>query len=182
MGYSYITDARIEYYISGNDNSVDTVSIPLEVSETTDLYSIEIPYDIKSVQQGDKLHIRYFAKDNSLIPNEVCYPANDWFIYDYNIVGVKSNDNNPYNYGLNQNYPNPFNPETTFKFSLKEAGNTKLAVYNILGQEVAILVNNNLSAGNHEIKFDASALTSGMYVYRIESGSFTDTKKMLLLK
>ena len=83
---------------------------------------------------------------------------------------------------LAQNYPNPFNPSTTISFSIAEAGKVNLTVYNILGQKVAVLMNGNLSSGRHEIKFDASALSSGIYFYRLKSRDYALVKKMILLK
>jgi hypothetical protein len=83
---------------------------------------------------------------------------------------------------LTQNYPNPFNPTTTIQFQLPTTGLVKLTVYNILGQEIKTLVNETKEAGTHTINFDASDLNSGVYVYKIESGSFTQTKKMTLVK
>ncbi len=85
-------------------------------------------------------------------------------------------------YALGQNYPNPFNPSTVIKFSIPNSGLVSLKVFNILGQEVATLVNEMKSVGVYEVSFDASSLTTGMYIYRIQSGDFTSTKKMLLLK
>jgi len=85
-------------------------------------------------------------------------------------------------YELGQNYPNPFNPSTTINFSIPESGLVTLKVFNILGQEVAELVNNVKSAGNYEVSFDASNLTSGMYIYKIQAGKFSSTRKMMLLK
>jgi hypothetical protein len=85
-------------------------------------------------------------------------------------------------YFLNQNYPNPFNPSTKILFSIKEEGLVMLKVYDILGKEIATLVNENKPAGNYEVEFIASTLPSGMYIYKIQSGSFSDVKKMLLTK
>ncbi len=85
-------------------------------------------------------------------------------------------------YGLSQNYPNPFNPATTINFSLRENTNVRLAVYSILGEEVAVLINSNLNAGTHNVSFDASKLSTGVYIYRIETPNFTDSKKMILIK
>jgi hypothetical protein len=85
-------------------------------------------------------------------------------------------------FGLDQNYPNPFNPTTNIKFSLAEAGFVKLAVYNSLGEEVAVLVNNTIEAGFHNVNFDAANLPSGTYVYRLEAPGFIEAKKMLLMK
>ncbi|MBE2217303.1 MAG: T9SS type A sorting domain-containing protein [Ignavibacteria bacterium] len=88
----------------------------------------------------------------------------------------------PAEFSLTQNYPNPFNPATTIKFALPVNGMTTLKVYDIAGKEVASLVEADLEAGNHEVNFNASQLSSGTYFYRITSGSFTDIKKMMLVK
>jgi len=85
-------------------------------------------------------------------------------------------------YSLNQNYPNPFNPTTTISFDLASSGFVTLKVYNMVGQEVASLVKGNLSQGSHNVSFDATNLPSGLYIYRMEAGSFSATKKMLLMK
>jgi hypothetical protein len=88
----------------------------------------------------------------------------------------------PLEYALEQNYPNPFNPSTTIKYSIAEDGFVKLAVYNLLGEEVATIVNNVQKAGRYEVNFNASGLASGVYVYRIEASNFTSVKKLMLLK
>jgi hypothetical protein len=83
---------------------------------------------------------------------------------------------------LKGNYPNPFNPTTTISFSLVNAGAVKLAVFDISGREVATLVNGYREAGAHNVTFDASNLTSGVYVYRLSSGDLTVSGKMILMK
>jgi|GEM_PF-5944476 len=103
-----------------------------------------------------------------------------------NVVGVES-EAIPTDYSLSQNYPNPFNPSTTIKFGIPEAANVSVKIFNLLGQEVATLVNNNLEAGYHIINFNASNMISGMYFYRIhangiDGSNYTDVKKMLLVK
>ena len=99
------------------------------------------------------------------------------------ITNVEDNSNSlPINFSLQQNYPNPFNPTTKIKFGLKENAFTKLIVYDLLGREVETLIDRKLIAGYHEIEFNASSLTSGIYFYKIQAGEFFQTKKMILLK
>lgn len=89
----------------------------------------------------------------------------------------------PTEFALQQNYPNPFNPSTNINFALPQASKVTLTVYDMLGRKVATLINGEqLQAANHSVKFDASALASGMYIYRIEAGSFVSTRKMMLIK
>ncbi len=83
---------------------------------------------------------------------------------------------------LGQNYPNPFNPTTTIPFSLKEAVNVEITIYNMLGQKVTSLVNEKFAAGNHFATWDASSLASGMYIYRLKAGNVVKTKKLMLIK
>jgi carboxypeptidase T len=95
---------------------------------------------------------------------------------------VEVNGNALTEFALSQNYPNPFNPETEINFSIAKPGNVTLTVYNVLGSEVAKIVNGFMEAGNHSVKFDASKLTSGVYLYTIKSGNFIATRKMILMK
>jgi len=98
-------------------------------------------------------------------------------------TGVRTDNSQvPVVYSLAQNYPNPFNPATTIKYSLAKSDRVKLAVYDLLGRQVASLVDGKQNAGDYVVRFDAAALSSGMYFYRIETGSFTQVKKMMLLK
>ena len=85
-------------------------------------------------------------------------------------------------YRLEQNYPNPFNPSTTIKFDVADFGLVNLKVYDVLGNEVATLINKELPAGNYRVTFDASQLASGVYIYRLRAGGFIVSKKMILLK
>jgi len=86
------------------------------------------------------------------------------------------------NYSLAQNYPNPFNPSTTIEFTIAERSNVSLSVFNLLGQKVADLVNENMEPGNYNVKFDASGLSSGVYLYQLRTGGARIVKKMQLLK
>ncbi len=88
----------------------------------------------------------------------------------------------PEKYDLKQNYPNPFNPSTSISFDLPATSNVILNVYDMLGRKVATLVDKSMNAGTHNVQFDASQLSSGMYIYRIEAGAFTSIRKMMLIK
>lgn len=98
-----------------------------------------------------------------------------------NILSAKGNQV-PFSNKLYNNYPNPFNPVTNIKYEINKNINVKITIYNILGQEVKILVNEFKKAGNYEIKFDGTNLASGIYFYRIEAGDFIEAKKMVLIK
>ncbi len=97
------------------------------------------------------------------------------------IPGITSNTNE-LSFHLGQNYPNPFNPVTNLEFGISKSGFVSLMIYNILGEEVSEIVNEVLSQGNYKYVFDASDLSSGIYYYKLQSGEFTDTKRMLLIK
>ncbi|MDZ7413801.1 MAG: T9SS type A sorting domain-containing protein [candidate division KSB1 bacterium] len=95
---------------------------------------------------------------------------------------VRTGETVPVEYALHQNYPNPFNPTTTVKFAVAKPGNVTIAVYNMLGQKVATLVNGYHQAGTYAATWDATGMASGVYFYKIEAGDFTAVKKMTLLR
>jgi hypothetical protein len=98
------------------------------------------------------------------------------------VLGVEVLPGVPVMFELSQNYPNPFNPKTVINFSIPEAGNVILKVYNSLGQEVATLLNEYKAASNYKVDFNASNLSSGVYFYTLEANNFKLTKKMVLIK
>ena len=93
-----------------------------------------------------------------------------------------TNDQIPDEFTLKQNFPNPFNPVTQIKYALAEPSDVRLTVYNMLGQRVAVLVNERKSAGWHTVTFDASELSSGIYIYQIRAGENVAIRKLTLLK
>jgi hypothetical protein len=88
----------------------------------------------------------------------------------------------PNYFALDQNYPNPFNPSTTISYSVPETEFVTLKVYDVLGNEIASLVNEEKPAGKYEVDFNGAELSSGIYFYRLQAGSFIETKKMVLMK
>lgn len=99
------------------------------------------------------------------------------------VADVKETQEIPKQISLSQNYPNPFNPTTAIGFSLLTVGKVSLRIYNVLGQEVATLINNEqMEAGKHEIQFDAGKFSSGIYLYKLQTENLEITKKMIVLK
>jgi predicted lipoprotein with Yx(FWY)xxD motif len=114
--------------------------------------------------------------------------GNNFDIYEvgFNTTGVIAIENGgtsiPSEFTLSQNYPNPFNPVTVISYQLAKASNVKLTIYDALGQNVSILIDQSQNAGNYNIEWDASAYPSGVYFYRLEAESFVSNKKMILIK
>jgi hypothetical protein len=107
----------------------------------------------------------------------------DMGAYEFIIPTRINDDHSPMiNYRLSQNYPNPFNPTTKISYSLPKSSLVQLKIFNLLGQEIATLVNEEKPAGNYEVNFNASNLPSGVYLYKIQAGDYIETKKMILLK
>ncbi len=132
-------------------------------------------YVDKNVEDGQNYTYRIKAYKDSLeseYSNEASF-----------LVDVKGETGKiPTEYSISQNFPNPFNPTTKIKFGLPKAGLTRITVYDLLGREIMTLINNELKVGYHEINIDAHNLPSGIYLYKIQSGDFTQTKKMILMK
>ena len=111
------------------------------------------------------------------------YYLDDLRIATFDPTDVELEDNQlPSSFALEQNYPNPFNPETQIKFSVPKASNVKIIVSDILGREVATLVNDNLSAGNYTVNFNANNFASGVYFYTLLTDNFKQSRKMILMK
>jgi|WetSurMetagenome_2_1015567.scaffolds.fasta_scaffold08160_3 hypothetical protein len=102
-----------------------------------------------------------------------------------NVITDIENENTlitPEDYSLEQNFPNPFNPNTRIQYQVSSISQVTLKVYDVLGNEVVVLVNEEKPAGSYEVEFNAASLSSGIYFYKLQAGSFVDTKKMILLK
>jgi hypothetical protein len=98
------------------------------------------------------------------------------------LLAVPDEDNIPEKFSLEQNYPNPFNPSTTFSFAIPHSSFLTLKVYDLLGREVAMLVNEEKTPGTYKVTFDAAELASGVYFYRLQTSGFVATKKLMLVK
>jgi hypothetical protein len=115
-------------------------------------------------------------------PASINFDPGNWILKD--LLGVTDTGILPIpgKYSLEQNYPNPFNPSTTIEYNLPQNGLVTLKVFNVLGKEVATLVNGPVEAGIHKVNFDASKINSGVYFYTIDAGAYSETKKMILIK
>jgi hypothetical protein len=127
----------------------------------------------------------YSFKDKGLTPGSYFYRIKQIDFngnFEYYELNSEVTIASPYNFSLNQNYPNPFNPSTVIKFSVPNKGNVTLKVYDIIGNEVVLLVNENKDAGVFEVKFTGEGLSSGIYLYQLRAENFVETRKMTLIK
>jgi hypothetical protein len=125
--------------------------------------------------EGDTINVNYFNSNNELVSD-----FSKWTSIATSTGSL--NQSTPTVYELAQNYPNPFNLTTTIQYTIPKTGNVKIKLYNILGQEIRILVNSEKNAGTYRTTFNAMGLASGIYFYRMQAGSFSQTKKLILLK
>jgi len=105
-----------------------------------------------------------------------------WVVQLQNTTDIKLNSTVVSEYSLSQNFPNPFNPKTVISYELPVTGNALLKVFDVLGNEVAELVNEKQNAGSYSVEFDGSNFSSGVYFYKLTAGEFVETKRMILLK
>jgi len=142
-----------------------------------------ISFYLTGLHSGDKIKFRVTITDTSIFYNVAHYPDTGWVVMNVlpPILNVESG-NPPTDYELAQNYPNPFNPNTTIRYEIPERSFVTIKVYDVLGNEIETLTNEEMYAGSYEIEFDGSGLTSGIYYYRITAGSFSQTNKMILIK
>lgn len=144
-------------------------------------YSASFNSTQSEVNIGDTIRYRIIAQDISSYHNK-----DSTALYSFKIIqsiGINSNAGAvPERYYLYQNYPNPFNPITKMTFDIPKLGLVSLKVFDVLGREVKVILNEIKSPGSYSIDFDASELSSGVYFYRLESKEFTDVKRMILIK
>jgi len=101
---------------------------------------------------------------------------------EFTFVGVEDEGTLPTEFALEQNYPNPFNPSTTFRYSIPQTAKVVIKVFDILGNEIATLMDEEKSVGTYELMWNAASFTSGVYFYQLKSGEFVQTRKMILIK
>ncbi len=195
-------DAYFDVYTYIVSNSVNATNVPYTIYYQNDSSKVFVDQKDSKNKGWYKLGSYYLTKgnkkvvkiDNSgiepgkyVIADACMIMINRKLSPDVVVTDIKENNINnnlPLNFTLKQNYPNPFNPSTIIEYSVNEESFVNLSVYNILGQKVAELVNNNVAAGNYILHFNAEDfnLNAGVYFYSIKSGKFNETKKMIYLR
>ncbi|MGE5811347.1 MAG: T9SS type A sorting domain-containing protein [Ignavibacteria bacterium] len=121
-------------------------------------------------------------KQNNLIKFSTNTVSNYFALSSQSVTTVENNGNVPSKFALEQNYPNPFNPATTIKYSIPVSEFVRVKIYDVLGKEIATLVNREQAAGSYKVEFDGSRLASGIYLFKLQTNNFVETKKMVLTK
>ncbi len=183
--HRYATEAGFDFcYVEVSNDNGTTWQQVASFNGTMTTWT-QLTYDITSMAGGTtQLKIRFRLTSDAGVVGDGWY-VDDVKLTNYcgNLVGISGNNNSiPFKYALEQNYPNPFNPATVIKYQLPKTSNVKISVFDILGKEVAALVNGNVEAGYHQVEFNGSNFASGLYIYKIEADGFTDVKKMMLVK
>ena len=163
-------------YATGDGNEV--CKVPL-------LYSADygMTWDTLSYNSIMKPNIRCLAIKSTVGSDKVFLGGRGVYKYENVFSGVQDKESvKPNYYYLSQNYPNPFNPSTTFSFYLPKRSYATLKIFDLLGREVATIVSEELTAGNYSRKWNAGHIPSGVYFYRLQTGAFTETKKLVLLR
>jgi hypothetical protein len=169
----------------------DSTFISITGTNASDFMIITEPDSIISVGDSTSFQIAFKPSENGLMTATVSISNNDWDNdpFNFNIQGtgvaltdLESNLYIPTNFELSQNYPNPFNPFTVINYQLPTTCFVTLKIYDIMGKEVAIIVKEEKATGNYSVRFDASGLSSGLYFYKIMAGSFSQSRKMVLIK
>jgi len=200
---SILSTSRNKFYRSTdhgfNWSITDTLSDSITYFDTDpDNENIVYAGSLKGLFRSTNAGENFMLYNNSFSPSRkitgICKVAGEDFVYvateeavykcwNSYVVGVENISTNiPGSFYLDQNYPNPFNPSTSLEFGISELGFVSLKVFDMLGKEVALLVNEKLSPGKYQVKFDGSSLPSGVYFYRLTAGENIETKRMMLLK
>lgn len=174
VSLSFIEFIKLESYYSKKDSVIELPVI--NASEVMNL-------DTLLMKNGFSFNYRIVAKDKGIIPETSYAPDTGYYKCVWNgPTEIEDNNQSLQTFSLSQNYPNPFNPSTKISWQSPVGGHQTLKVYDVLGREVAILINESKDAGSYEVEFDGSQLASGVYYYRLKVGEFVETKKMMVIK
>ncbi len=181
--YKHAIDTLDNAYVEVSGDNGATWQSAKFYNKTVSSWTREV-LDISALAAGSSsMKIRFSLVSNGSTVADGIYIDNIKLTgYSSIATGISGNILTPDNFSLSQNYPNPFNPATTINYSLPSSGFVSLRVFDMLGKEVRSLISERQNAGSYSVNFDGSNLSSGMYYYKIESGNFSDTKKMILIK
>jgi len=185
------SDGRVDVLVSGRRYGGWGRFIYLLLNEEQGVNTVQILTEIDSMEYRD-LYVADLNGDGrqdivSLVhrPGEELFQHDDYIVWyenvDENAVDALP-DNAPVRFALHAAYPNPFNSTTTIRYDLPETSQTRVEVFNLLGKSVALLVDNEIAAGQHSIAFEAAHLPSGIYLLKLHAGDFTDEQKLVLLR
>jgi hypothetical protein len=170
--------ADVAFYDVNGDNTIGP-DVRVNILEPDSTGSLRLTWSLVFVgQEGD---ISPVPGDQFVLCTVKPLTSSDVYEFTGTVSSVPPGATTPA-FSLEQNYPNPFNPVTTIRFELARPVNVNLTVYDILGRRVAVLANEKMGAGSHDVKFDGTGLATGVYFYRIQAGSFVETRKLLLLR
>ena len=158
-------DNKIAWYENDGDENFTPNIITISADAAGSVYAVDVDDD------GD-IDVLSASRDDNKIA---------WYESDL-VSSVTILNEIPSEFSLSQNYPNPFNPTTTIKYQIPELSFVTLKVYDVLGSEIATLVNEEKPIGNYEVNLEANGLPSGIYFYKLQAGDFIETKKMVLLR
>ena len=167
------------FYLDGSNR------VPI-VSNTIDIFNVK-DWTEHSISFSANDHLAAVGKKLGIALKDRAAVARTWFridnvrLFKAGVTDVNDNSIVPTNFSLAQNYPNPFNPSTKISYSIAKQGKVRLSVYDILGREVAVLVNSEQNVGTYNVQFNAEKLSSGIYFYRLQSNNNTMAKKMILM-
>ncbi|MBX3006796.1 MAG: T9SS type A sorting domain-containing protein [Melioribacteraceae bacterium] len=166
--------------ISAANSATIQLSVPtFKITNNTIFLSSEyVPIHSASIQTGQSVIV--WAEQNET--GELTAVQVQQVSAELTTVQNENKESLPTTYELKQNYPNPFNPSTEISFSISNTEEVSLEVYNMIGQKVAVLINETMNAGSHSVKFNAFNMASGVYLYKLTAGKFVSIKKMILLK
>ena len=180
---NFIDTVKMEsFYSNGADTAWNPVACAANIPASEN-WGVNILINLNLLMNNYDFYYRFIAVDKGLVPHYGFAPDSGFFkaVYD-TASGVNDFDCNKFTFELDQNYPNPFNPATTISFTIPEREIVSLSVFNILGEEVSTLINEERSAGSYSVHFAADKLSSGIYFYRLQAGNNFSIKKMTLLK
>jgi len=180
----YLDDPRNGGTLLEDENGISEFEIPSINARSSQIITLEGWVMPEGLNDDSKI---YVVIDEANSVQEIHEDNNiGWALINPNLGLATSNEEDlaesPKKHSLYQNYPNPFNPTTTIGFELSKPANVRLEIYDVMGRSVAVLVDSRMSPGPHEVRFDASALSSGIYFYRLQTGDSVFSRKMVLLK